>query len=153
MVSFEEYKHHYLNFISSILGIREQELDIRGISDGEKNEFYNYSYGIKILYLVSFIESNFLTKQEFKQLRRFELIPNFDHNIQQRKLSCFIYIRDCVAHSPSIKLLPKGINTDAFIEIVEKGAFGYAQIIENKVLIDSRSIHTFYLMIRKLYNK
>lgn len=153
MISFEEYKHYYLNFISSVLGVREQELDVRGISDGEKNEFYNYSYGIKILYLVSFIESNFLTKQEFKQLRRFKLITDFNHNVNQEKLSCFIYIRDCVAHNPNLELLPSGTNTDAFIEKIEKGAFNYAQIRENKVLIQPRSIHSFHLMIRRFYKK
>lgn len=153
MISFKDYIKYYLRYINSLLGIREQEYDTMEISQVEKDVYNNYLNGTKLLLMISFIESNFLTAIKMKSLRKFESIDDIPSAVHQQHLSCFIYIRDCIAHNPNMLLLPSGTNTDNFISSTSEGNFNYASIDGEKIILNSNSIHYLHLIIRELYGK
>ncbi len=151
MISFEDYKYHYNNYINRVLGVREQEFDIMNLSEEDKKLFFNYVTGTKILLMVAFIESNFLTSSQMKKLRKFEIIDGIPNNIHQSFLSSFIYIRDCIAHNPRIELLPSGHNTDEFLRIINEGKFHFAKIQDTNIIINEGIIHHLHLTVRKFF--
>ncbi len=151
MISFEDYKHYYLHYVNRVLGVREQEFDCTESSEEEKELFFNYATGTKILLMVAFIESNFLTSSQMKRLRKFEVIDEIPNNIHQSLLSSFIYIRDCVAHNPRIVLLSSGHNTDEFLRIINEGKFKYAKIQDTNIIVNEGAIHYLHLTVRKFF--
>jgi hypothetical protein len=101
--------------------------------------------------MIAFIESNFLSKSQMKSLRKFEEIGGIPNSINQYTLSCFIYLRDAIAHNPRVELLPSGCNTDAFVRAVNEHKFNFAKIEDPVIQIDDRAIHHLHLMVRKFY--
>lgn len=152
MIPFEDYKYYYNRYINCVLGVREQEFSIMNVSEEEKRNFFNYATGTKLLLMVAFIESNFLTSSQMKKLRKFEEIDGIPDNIHQSLLSSFIYIRDCIAHNPRIELLPSGQNTDEFLKIIEEG-FHFAEIQDTSIIIKEDAIHYLHLTIRKFFEE
>ena len=151
MIQFEDYKYYYNNYINRVLGVREQEFSIMNLSEEDKKLFFNYATGTKILLMVAFIESNFLTPSKMKKLRKFERIDDIPNNIHQSLLSSFIYIRDCIAHNPRIELLPTGENPDKFIQIINEGKFNFAKIQDTNIIINEDVIHYLHLTVRKFF--
>jgi len=152
MTSFNDYKHYYLNYVDRLLGIREQEFDCMTISPEERVLFFNYLLGTKTVLMIAFIESNFLTRSQMKSLRKFEEVDGIPSNIHQPLLSCFIYIRDCIAHNPKLILLPSGTNTSGFVRAINEGKFNYAKIDGASIIIDERAIQKLHLTIRGFFN-
>lgn len=151
-MEFDDYKYFYLNFVDRLLGIREQEFDCMNITEEKKQSFFNYALGAKLLLMVAFIESNFLSKSQMKSLRKFEQIEGIPDSINQSILSCFIYIRDAIAHNPRVELLPPGYNTDAFVRAVDECNFHFAKIDNSTIKIEYNAIHCLHLMVRNFYN-
>lgn len=88
-----------------------------------------------------------------RSLRNFEETDSISDDINLTQLSCFIYIRDCIAHNPNILLLPEGNNTNSFIQTVSKGRFNFATIESREITIFDNSIHQLHLTIRKFYGR
>ena len=151
MMTFEEYKRYYWNLTNFVLGGNEANLSIKELSLAEKSNCFNNLYGLTILALITFIESNFLTKRELRSLRNFEETNSIPSEIHQSHLSCFIYIRDCFAHNPSAYLLPPATNTEGFLSVI--GNFSGADVFDDRILIKPNSIHQLHLIIRILYGK
>ena len=152
MTPFEDYKHYYSRYIDSLLGIREQEFDCMDITNEEKKLFANYMTGTKISLMIAFIESNFINNRQMRDLRKFNEIEGIPNDIHQSLLSCFIYIRDCIAHNPRLILLSPGDNTDNFVRILNEGGFNFATIRGENITIDNSAIHHLHLTIRRFYN-
>lgn len=151
MIAFQEYKYYYNRYINSLLGVREQEFDTMDISEAEKRNFFNYATGTKVLLMVAFIESNFLTSSQMKKLRKFEEIEGIPDNIHQSLLSSFIYIRDCIAHNPRIELLPSGQNTDEFLKIINEGKFHFVKIQGTSIILNEDVIQHLHLTVRDFF--
>ena len=151
MTSFKDYKYYYNHYINSLLGVREQEFDSINLPEKDKKLFFNYATGTKILLMVAFIESNFLTSKKMKKLRKFEVIDDIPNNIHQSHLSAFIYIRDCIAHNPRIELLPSGHNTDQFLQMINEGKFHFAKIEDTKIIIKENVIQYLHLIVRDFF--
>ena len=150
-MTLEEYKVYYLKFVNCLLGIREQELGVMDLTEEEKQSYFNDSLGVKLLLMVAFIESNFLSKSQMKSLRNFREVEGIPSSINQKMLSCFIYLRDAIAHNPKVELLSPGSNTDAFVEAVNEHEFNLAKIEGSVIQIDNRAINRLHLMVKEFY--
>ena len=129
-----------------------KKLDSMDITNEEKELFVSYMLGTKISLMIAFIESNFIDTTQMKVLRKFKKIEGIPSDIHQSLLSCFIYIRDCIAHNPKLILLSPGDNTDNFVRILNEGGFNFATIKGEEITIDSGAIHHLHLTIRRFYN-
>lgn len=148
----EDYRRYYLDLTQGIIAGNHAHFQITMEHDDPKRVTYkNYQRGLTVLALISLIESNFLTKQQVKALRKFEPIPDLDNAINQEHLSCYIYLRDCYAHNPFSKLLPAGTNTDKFKETLSSNNFPFAQIQEDEVcIVDTHQLH---LLVLRFYGQ
>lgn len=153
MMTFNDYKKYYHRYINSVLGLREQEFDCMNITESERTLFSSYEVGTKVLLMVAFIESNFLNKAQLKSLRKFEEPDAISVGVNFTQLSCFVYIRDCMAHNPNMLLLPDGQNTIKFTGMVSAGRFNFATINKENITVLESSIHQLHLTIRKFYGQ
>ena len=126
-MTIDEYKVYYIDFVQDILGpaVKRANGDLKLQADPARQARYeNLKNGLLILGMVSFIESNFLQRAQIKSLRKFEpCLPPLPAKVNATHVSCYLYIRDCVAHDPSAKLLPPGLNTTGFCAAVNSCAF------------------------------
>lgn len=151
MISFKEYKKYYLNYVDRLLGIREQELDVMAVSDVERRMYFNYVEGTRILLLVTFIETNFLEREQVRSLRNFENDDSIATGIIQSELSCFYYVRDCVGHNPKMELFDSGGNTVAFLAECNANRFSCVEIVNNAINITPEAVKKLHMMIRTFY--
>jgi len=151
-MSVEDYRRYYLDLTQGILAGNHAHFQITMEHNDPKKIIYkNYQSGLIVLALISLIESNFLTKPQIKALRKFEEVPNLNSAINQKYLSCYIYLRDCYAHNPFSKLLPSGTNTDKFKETINSNNFPFAEIQEDNVsILDTHQLH---LLVLRFYEQ
>lgn len=157
-MTIEEYRNWYIRFLITTIGPsvkREANNDQKLASDQLMlTDFENKKNGIMILLLVSILESNFLTREDLRNLRNFETSTTvLPISINQHHLSCFIYLRDCFAHNPSGIALNDGNNTRCFRLALESGTFNLATILDNHIKINPNAIHEMHLNILRLFEQ
>jgi hypothetical protein len=153
-----EYAAYYIRFLVTTLGPsvkREAHNDEALQNDlALQADLENKKNGLIVLALVSFIESNFLTKTDLKLLRQFQapstVIPP---SVNTAHLSSFIYLRDCFAHNPDAVLLGAGTNTSAFSTAVASGAFPWATISGKSITVIPTGIHQLHLNVLRLFGE
>jgi hypothetical protein len=157
-MTLDEYRRYYTDFIITILGPsvnREAHCDLKLQKDSKRQaELENWKNGIIVVELVSFIESNFLQKSALKKLRQFGVLgAMLPSPVNQTHLSCFIYLRDCFAHSPTGVLLGPGANTSGFIGAVASGAFPWAMVDGQNVVIVPAGLHELHLIALRFFGE
>lgn len=151
-----EYAEYYLGFLLTTIGssVKREANNDSGLKNNiaQQMTYENKKNALLILSLVSFIESNFITKADFKLLRQFKtpsVLPPISINCIN--LSCFIYLRDCFAHNPDGVLLGSGVNTTNFCNSISTGVFPFATISGQSITIDPKGIPELHLYILRFY--
>lgn len=155
-MTLDEYKRFYIDFVVTVLDPavkREASCDLKLQADPARQaEYENLKNGLVILALVSFIESNFLTKQQMRQLRQFRSCTSpMPTSINPTHISCFIYIRDCIAHGPSAQLLSNGLNTESFLSVIKSGQFPWASV--TSATLDIGGAHELHLNVLRFFGE
>ena len=153
-----EYAAYYIRFLVTTLGpaVKREAKNDEGLQKDAalQADLENKKNGLIVLTLVSFIESNFLTKPDLKLLRQFQppttaIAPS----INITHLSCFIYLRDCFAHDPNAVLLGAGTNTSSFCAAVFSGAFPWATISGQSITVVPNGIHELHLNVLRFFGE
>jgi hypothetical protein len=148
----EEFSRYYLNLTLGALCGNHAHFQITcGDDDSTKEEYDKYRSGLIVLALISFIESNFLSKQQIKDLRNFKTVIGIPPSIDQTHLSCYLYLRDCYAHNPFSELLPSGVNTSGFIQAINSHNFEFASVTGNTVVIENT--HELKLLVLRFFGE
>lgn len=151
-MSKEEFNQYYLDLTLGALGGNYAHFQIvYGDDNSKKNKLDNYRSGLIVLALVSFIESNFLDREQIKNIRNFRTVDRIPPSINQTHLSCYFYLRDCYAHNPFSNLLSSGPNTKGFEEALASNNFRFASILENKVVIENT--HELKLLVLRFFEE
>jgi hypothetical protein len=152
VMSVEEFRRYYLDLTLGALGGNHAHFQITcGDDDSIKKEHDKYRRGLVVLALISFIESNFLNKQQIKDIRNFKTVAGISSSINQTHLSCYLYLRDCYAHNPFSELLSSGLNTSGFIQAINSNNFEFANIIGNNVVIENT--HELKLLVLRFFGE
>ena len=147
-MTITEYRRYYLDLTLGVLGGNHGHFDITEPSTDQLEIYNNYSNGLIVLALVSFLDARFLSKSELKVLRNFEPVARIPSTIHQVHLSSYIYLRDCFAHNPFAKLLPEGQNTTAFLAAIDSGKFSFASVAEQRIrILDTNPLHRIILRL------
>jgi hypothetical protein len=147
-VTHSEYLSFYLDMRLGALGGNHAYFEITDPSGNKVATALRQRSGLMVLVLVSIIESNFLSKAQLRLLRNFEAPQMLPSSVDPLHLSCYIYIRDCVAHNPKRVMLPPGRNTDRFLSAVTSGAFPFARVTHSEVTVeDSHELHRIILRL------
>ena len=153
-----EYANYYINFIVTTLGpaVKREAQNDQGLAADTALEadLENKKTGLIVLALVSFIESNFFTKNDMRLLRKFqEPIDALPSTVNATHLSSFIYLRDCFAHNPMGVLLGPGPNTSAFCTAVTSGLFCWATISGQSLTVSPACIHELHLNVLRFFGE
>ena len=153
-----EYATYYIHFIVTILGpsVNREAHNNLGLQADLvlQADLENKKNGLVVLTLVSFIESNFLTKADLKLLRQFQAPTTpLPSAVNAAPLSSFIYLRDCFAHNPSGVLLGAGTNTSSFCAAVASGAFPWAIISGKSITVVPTGIHELHLNVLRFFGR
>lgn len=148
----DEFNRYYLDLTLGALGGNSAHFQITCEDDDSiKKEHDKYRRGLIVLALMSFIESNFLNKQQIKDLRTFKTVIGIPSSINQTHLSCYLYLRDCYAHNPFSELLPSGQNTSGFMQAISSSNFAFANIVGNNVVIENT--HELKLLVLRFFGQ
>lgn len=114
----QEYLTYKLDLTLGVLGGGHAHFAITDEDGQRRPEFDNLRGGLTVLAPISLIESRFLRgppRGTMRRLRNFQPILTLASTIDQRRLSCYLYIRDCFGHDPKAKLFPSTqLNTIGF---------------------------------------
>ena len=155
-MNVEEYRRYYLDltlgtfggnhahFVCSIENITEREAAIDKSRRVRQRQI--------VFHLISLIETEFLSQDDMRALRKFSTVPSVPATVNSTHLSCFIYIRDCVGHHASAKLFASTQpNTIGFMNAITSGAFPYATL--NGDFIDSANTHELHLIVLRFFGQ
>jgi hypothetical protein len=155
-MTLDEYSNYYMSFVVLALG-SSVDRAARQLPDVDRNtgvesDYKNKMSGLIVLLLVSVIEANFLSKQDFNKLRNFSQPDcSLPAGADLNEISSFIYIRDCFAHDPTGSIFDSGDNTIAFKDEILKGAFPYASISNGKLVVRPDATHQLHLTVRRFF--
>lgn len=146
----EEYLAYYQDLTRGALGGGHAHFAITDEDGQRRPEFDNLRRGLTVLALISLIESRFLIRQPrgtMRRLRNFQPVLTLASTIDQRRLSCYIYIRDCFGHDPRAKLFPSTQpNTIEFESAIVDGLFPFATIEKSAIkIVDTHALHQIVL--------
>ena len=146
-----EYNEFYLDLKLGVLGGNRAHFSITDPLEEKSTQVRNSLCGLRVLVLVSFIESNFLSRAAMKSLRRFDIPLGLPNAVIPAHLSSFIYIRDCFAHGPTAQLLSSGRNTQRFVAAVDSGAFPHASVCQGRVCV--HDVHALHLIVLRFFGQ
>ena len=152
----DEYTEYCIRFLVTTLGpaVKREAHSDQGLRADQalQADLENKKNGLIVLSLVSFIESNFLTKPTLKLLRQFHAPTTpIPASVNPKHLSCFIYLRDCFAHNPNAVLLGTGANTTSFITAISDGSFSWATFTGKSISIVPDGVHELHLNVLRFF--
>lgn len=157
-MTLDEYKSLHQDLKLGVLCTNHSHFDALDKLNSERNikKYNNYRAGILIFSLVSFIESNFLDSKKMKSLRKFEYVVGLPSGVNQKHLSCFIYIRDCVAHNMFPKLFVSNTNSGAghtqkFIDSTNNGDFPFVTVSGGDIILGN-SLNDLHLIVLDFFD-
>ena len=150
-MTLADYRTYYLDLILGTLGGNHAHLAITDETGDATERSARYRRGLTVLALVSLIESNFLSKQDLKTLRKFEVPITFPSKVNSTHLACYIYVRDCFAHNPEALLLPQGTNTTGFLLALQSGHFPFGNVSDTQVAVNDT--HQLHLIVLRFFGE
>ena len=146
----QEYLTYYQDLTRGALGGGHAHFASTDEDGQRRPEFDNLRRGLTVLALITVIESRFLHDQPDRpmvRLRKFQPVHTLAPTIDQRRLSCYFYIRDCFGHDPKAKLFPSTqLNTIGFESALADGSFPFARIENSAIkIVDTHALHQIVL--------
>lgn len=155
-MNVDEYRNYHLDLTLGTFGGNQAHFNCSYEDLNEREVAIEKSRKTRqrqiVFHLVSLIETEFLSQDDMKALRKFSTVSSVPATVNSTHLSCFIYIRDCVGHHASAKLFaPTQPNTMKFMNAVSSGAFPHVAL--NGDFIDSANTHELHLIVLRLFGQ
>ncbi len=155
-LNVDEYRKYYLDLTLGTFGGNQAHFDCSYEVSNEREVAIEKSRKTRqrqiVFHLVSLIETEFLSHDDMRALRKFLTLASVPAAVNSTHLSCFIYIRDCVGHHASAKLFaPTQPNTMCFANAVASGTFPHVTL--NGDFIDSANTHELHLIVLRFFGQ